>query len=250
MANSADGLIKRRAKLLHTQYNIYQMSFLPDPYKHTYEIDPKYSKSVAYFSSEFAIDQTLKIYSGGLGFLAGSHMRSAYDLKQNLIGIGILWTYGYYDQARGENREMAVQQRKKHYHFLQETGIKYTIKIHDHDVWVKVMYLPSDTFGSAPMFLMTTDIDENDGMSRSISHRLYDSDFLTRTAQYILLGIGGARLLEEIGVDPDVWHLNEAHALSAAFHVYAKYGSLDEVKKRFVFTTHTPVEAGNEKQSL
>ncbi len=226
------------------------MSFLPEPYQHPYEINPNYQKSVAYFSSEFAIDQTLKIYSGGLGFLAGSHMRSAYDLKQNLIGIGILWTYGYYNQTRGDHREMAVQQRKKNYHFLQETNIKFTIKIHDHDVWVKVMYLPADIFGTAPMFLMTTDIDENDVMSRTISHRLYDSDFLTRIAQYILLGVGGATLLETLGVDPDVWHMNEAHALSAAFHLYAKHGSLDEVKKRLVFTTHTPVEAGNEKSSF
>lgn len=226
------------------------MSFLPEPFKHPYEINPNYQKSVAYFSSEFAIDQTLKIYSGGLGFLAGSHMRSAYDLKQNVIGIGILWTYGYYNQTRGDHREMAVQQRKKIYHFLQETNIKFTIKIHDHDVWVKAMYLPADVFGSAPMFLLTTDLDENDTMSRTISHRLYDSDFLTRIAQYILLGIGGATLLEKLGVDPDVWHMNEAHALSAAFHLYAKHGSLDEVKKRMVFTTHTPVEAGNEKSSF
>lgn len=226
------------------------MSFLPEPFQHPYEINPNYQKSVAYFSSEFAIDQTLKIYSGGLGFLAGSHMRSAYDLKQNLIGIGILWTYGYYNQTRGDHREMAVQQRKKNYHFLKETGIKFTIKIHDHDVWVKVMYLPADIFGSAPMFLMTTDIEENDVMSRTISHRLYDSDFLTRIAQYILLGVGGATLLETLGVDPDVWHMNEAHALSAAFHLYAKHGSLDEVKRRLVFTTHTPVEAGNEKSSF
>ena len=226
------------------------MSFLPEPYKHPYEIDPKYKKSVAYFSSEFAIDQTLKIYSGGLGFLAGSHMRSAYDLKQNLIGIGILWTYGYYNQTRGDHREMAVQQRKKIYHFLEETDIKFTIKIHDHDVWVKAMYLPADVFGSAPMFLMTTDLEENDMMSRTISHRLYDSDFLTRIAQYILLGIGGATLLETLGVDPDVWHMNEAHALSAAFHLYGKHGSMEEVKKRMVLTTHTPVEAGNEKSSF
>ncbi|MGB2402990.1 MAG: alpha-glucan family phosphorylase [Akkermansiaceae bacterium] len=226
------------------------MSFLPEPFKHPYEINPNYQKSVAYFSSEFAIDQTLKIYSGGLGFLAGSHMRSAYDLKQNVIGIGILWTYGYYNQTRGDHREMAVQQRKKIYHFLQETDIKFTIKIHDHDVWVKAMYLPADVFGSAPMFLLTTDLEENDTMSRTISHRLYDSDFLTRIAQYVLLGIGGATLLEKLGVDPDVWHMNEAHALSAAFHLYAKHGSMDEVKKRMVFTTHTPVEAGNEKSSF
>ena len=73
------------------------MSFLPQEFAHPYEINPDYSKSVAYFSSEFAIDQSLKIYSGGLGFLAGSHMRSAHDLKQNMIGIGILWSYGYYN---------------------------------------------------------------------------------------------------------------------------------------------------------
>lgn len=228
----------------------YLMSFLPEPYQHSYDIAPEYSKSVAYFSMEFAIDQTLKIYSGGLGFLAGSHMRSVYDLKQNEIGIGILWSYGYYNQVRGENREMAVSHRRKIYHFLKDTGIKFQIKVHGADVWVKAMYLPSDTFGTAPMFFLTTDIEENDHLSRTISHRLYDSDNLTRTAQYILLGVGGARLLEELGVDPDVWHLNEAHALSAAFYVYSKTCSMEEVKKRFVFTTHTPVEAGNEKSSL
>jgi len=199
---------------------------------------------------EFAIDQTLKIYSGGLGFLAGSHMRSVYDLKQNQIGIGILWSYGYYNQVRGENREMAVSFRRKYYHFLKDTGIKFTIKVHGADVWVKAYYLPADTFGSAPMFFLTTDIDENDHLSRTISHRLYDSSSMTRTAQYILLGVGGARLLEELKVDPEVWHLNEAHALSAAFYVYSKTKSLEEVKKRFVFTTHTPVEAGNEKSSF
>ncbi|MGJ8677967.1 MAG: alpha-glucan family phosphorylase [Akkermansiaceae bacterium] len=226
------------------------MSFLPEPYQHPYEIDPKYSKSAVYFSSEFAIDQALKIYSGGLGFLAGSHMRSAYDLKQNLIGIGILWSYGYYDQGRDEHGEMGVMHNRKPYHFLQDTGIKYTIKIHDHDVWVKALYLPAETFGTAPMFFLTTDLPENDVMSQTISHRLYDADFLTRTAQYLLLGKGGATLLDVLGVDPEVWHLNEAHALSAAFHVHQKYGSLEEVKKRFVFTTHTPVEAGNEKSSF
>jgi len=226
------------------------MSFLPEPYKHGYEIAPEYKKSVAYFSMEFAIDQTLKIYSGGLGFLAGSHMRSVHDLKQNQIGIGILWSFGYYNQVRGEDREMAVSHRRKNYHFLVDTGIKYTIKIHGADVWVKALYLPSETFGTAPMFFLTTDIEENDHLSKTISHRLYDSDSQTRIAQYILLGVGGAKLLEELKVDPDVWHLNEAHALSAAFYVYSKTKSMDEVKKRFVFTTHTPVEAGNEKSSL
>ncbi|SHJ34581.1 starch phosphorylase [Rubritalea squalenifaciens DSM 18772] len=225
------------------------MSYLPKPYQPHYKIASSYKKSVAYFSMEFALDQVLKIYSGGLGFLAGSHMRSAHDLKQNVAGIGILWSYGYYNQVRSESRGMAVAHRRKVYHFLKDTGIKFTIPVHGHHVWVKAYYLPSETFGTAPMFFLTTDIEENDHISRTISYRLYDADELTRIAQYILLGVGGAKLLEELGVDPDVWHLNEAHALSSVFYELKKGGSLKSVRKKFVFTTHTPVEAGNEKTS-
>ncbi len=222
-------------------------SFLPKPFAHNYEIAPEYAKSAVYFSCEFAIDQSFKIYSGGLGFLAGSHMRSAADKRQNLCGIGIYWTYGYYNQARGEDRELAIQFRKKQYAFLQDTGIRFTVPVHGHPVWVKAMFLPGDIFGTVPMFFLSTDVEENDALSRAITHRLYDQDHLRRIAQYIILGAGGARLLDELGVDPEVWHLNEAHGLSAAFHIYEKHRSMEEVKKRLVFTTHTPEEAGNEK---
>ena len=222
-------------------------SFLPAPFAHRYEIDPKFSTSAAYFSCEFAINQSFKIYSGGLGFLAGSHMRSAADLRQNLTGIGILWTYGYYNQVHGEDGELAVQFRKNAYSFLQDTGIRFTVPVHGHPVWVKAMFLPGDVFGTVPMFFLTTDIEENDALSRAITHRLYDNDPLRRIAQYLILGAGGAKLLDELGVDPEIWHLNEAHGLSAAFHLYKKFGNTDEVRKRLVFTTHTPEEAGNEK---
>lgn len=225
-------------------------SFLPAPFSHPYEINPKFAKSTVYFSSEFAIDQSFKIYSGGLGFLAGSHMRSAADLRQNLCGIGIYWTYGYYNQARGEDRELAVQFRKKEYAFLQDTGIRFTVSVHGHPVWVKALFLAGEIFGTVPMFFLTTDIEENDALSRAITHRLYDQDHLRRIAQYIILGTGGAKLLDELGVDPEVWHLNEAHGLSAAFHLYGKHRSIDEVKKRLVFTTHTPEEAGNERHDF
>jgi len=225
-------------------------SFLPKPFAHHYEIAEEYSKSVAYFSCEFAIDQSFKIYSGGLGFLAGSHMRSAADLRQNLCGIGILWTYGYYTQARGEDRELAIQFRRKEYAFLQDTGIRFTVPVHGHPVWVKAMFLPGSIFNTVPMFFLSTDVEENDPLSRAITHRLYDQDHLRRIAQYIILGAGGARLLDELGVDPEVWHLNEAHGLSAAFHIYEKHRNLDEVKKRLVFTTHTPEEAGNERHAF
>jgi starch phosphorylase len=90
-----------------------------------YSIDERYSKKVAYFSMEFAIHQPLKIYSGGLGFLAGSHLRSAYDLRQNMIAVGILWKYGYYDQARNQDQTLQVQWNEKIYSYLEDTGIKF-----------------------------------------------------------------------------------------------------------------------------
>src|SRR3982750_4140740 len=89
-----------------------------------YAADPAYAKKVAYFSMEFAIKQPLKIYSGGLGYLSGSHLRSAYELRQNLIGIGILWKYGYYDQARNQDQTLGVTWMEKQYSFLEETDIK------------------------------------------------------------------------------------------------------------------------------
>ncbi len=97
-----------------------------------YTIDERYTKKVAYFSMEFAVHQPLKIYSGGLGFLAGSHMRSANELGQNLIGIGILWKYGYYDQARNQDQTLQVTWMEKMYSFLEDTGIKFQILIHEH----------------------------------------------------------------------------------------------------------------------
>ncbi len=219
-------------------------------YQVPYSAEPKFSKRAAYFSMEFAVHQPLKIYSGGLGFLAGSHMRSAYELKQNLIGIGILWKFGYYDQARNADQTLNVTWTEKDNNFLEDTGITFQIPIHDHPVWVKVWYLNPKTFNSAPMFLLSTDLPENDHISQTITHRLYDGNASTKIAQFILLGIGGAKLLDELNYNPEVYHLNEAHAISSAFYLLKKHGNAAEVKKRLVFTTHTPEEAGNEKHDI
>jgi len=219
-------------------------------YKVPYTVDTRYTKKVAYFSMEFAIHQPLKIYSGGLGFLSGSHLRSAYELKQNLIAVGILWKYGYYDQARNQDQTLQVQWYEKIYNYLEDTGIKFEILIHDAPVWVKVYYLNPETFNSAPLFLLSTDIPENDYVSQTITHRLYDANVATKVAQFILLGIGGARLMDELKFNPDVYHLNEAHAVSSVFYLYNKLGSVEAVRKKLVFTTHTPEEAGNEKHDI
>jgi glycogen phosphorylase len=205
------------------------------------------SKKVAYFSMEYAIDQSLKIYSGGLGFLAGSHMRSAHELKQNMTGIGILYSYGYYDQVRNSEGYMEVKYIRKRYSFLKDTGIIFTITVHGSPVYVKAYFLPPDTFGTAPVYLLTTDIAENDDLSKSISFRLYHNNLSTRIAQFMLLGIGGAKLLEILNQEPEVYHLNEGHGLPLLFYLYSKFRDLNKVKERVVFTTHTPEKAGNEE---
>jgi starch phosphorylase len=224
------------------------MSFIN--FKVPYQIDERYAKRVAYFSMEFAVHQPLKIYSGGLGFLSGSHLRSAYELRQNMIGIGILWKYGYYDQARNQDQTLQVTWMEKNYSFLEDTGIKFQIIIHDHPVWVKVFYLNPETFKSAPLFLLSTDLPENDYVSQTITHRLYDANVATKVAQFILLGVGGAKLVDELGFNPDRYHLNEAHGVSSVFYLYKKFGNVEDVRKRLVFTTHTPEEAGNEKHDI
>lgn len=219
-------------------------------YQVPFTVDERFSKRVAYFSMEFAVHQPLKIYSGGLGFLSGSHLRSAYELRQNLIGIGILWKYGYYDQARNQDQTLQVTWMEKQYSFLEDTGIKFQITIHDHPVWVKAWYLNPETFKSAPLFLLSTDLPENDYVSQTITHRLYDANVATKVAQFILLGVGGAKLVDELGFNPERYHLNEAHGVSSVFYLYKKFGNVEEVRKRLVFTTHTPEEAGNEKHDI
>ncbi len=217
---------------------------------HDYECDSKYTTSVAYFSMEFAIHQALKIYSGGLGFLAGSHMRSAYDLKQNLVGVGILWSYGYYDQTRHEDQSLHAEFIRKNYYFLEDLGIQATVNIHSQKVQIKAFYLPAHIFGSAPLILLTTDIPENDFLARTITHKLYDANEETRISQEVVLGIGGVKVLESLKQQIDIYHMNEGHALPLVYELYSRFGDMDRVRKHVVFTTHTPEDAGNEQHDI
>jgi len=222
----------------------------PVPFQVPYPVNPRFSKPVVYFSMEIAVDQALKTYSGGLGFLAGSHMKSAYELGQNLIGVSVLWKYGYYDQIRKTDNAMDVQFREKIYSFLENTGIEFTIEVFRRPVRVRAYYLKPDTFQTVPLFFLTTDIDGNDQATRLISYRLYDNDVRLKIAQCMLLGLGGAKLVDALGFAPDVFHFNEAHALPAAFHLFQQVGEVEKVREKLVFTTHTPEEAGNEKHDI
>ncbi len=217
---------------------------------HSYDVNKKYSTSVAYFSMEFAVDQALKIYSGGLGFLAGSHMRSAYDLKQNIVGIGLLWSFGYYDQERNEDRTLQPRYTRKFYYFLEELPVKVTVRVDTKDVVIKAFLLRPEVFGTAPMILLSTDIDENDYLSRTITHKLYDGNQKTRVAQEIVLGIGGVKILEALNQKIEIYHMNEGHALPLVYQLYNHFQDVEELRKHVVFTTHTPESAGNETYNI
>jgi starch phosphorylase len=215
-----------------------------------YTIHTDFKKRVAYFSMEYGVHQPLKNYAGGLGFLAGSHMRSAFELQQNIVGIGVLWKYGYYDQVRKQDQNMDVLFQEKRYGFLIPTNIKFTIKVSKHDVWVTAFYLPPSIFSTAPIFFLSTDLPENDYLAKTISHKLYDSNPETKIAAAILLGVGGMKLLEAIQWQPEVYHLNESHALPLIFYLYNSIKNIHELKKKLVYTNHTPEEPGNIKTSM
>lgn len=211
---------------------------------HPYKPVKPYQKRVAYFSMEFGIHQALKIYSGGLGFLAGSHMRSAHELKQNVIGIGMLWKYGYYDQSRNSDKTLRTDFIEKTYNFLEDTGIEVKVTLHGNpNVKVKAYVLKPEIFGSVPIYLLSTDVEGNDYLSRTITDHLYDANETTRISQSIILGVGGAKVVEALG-GSDIYHLNEGHALPAFYYLKDKGVKKDQ----FVFTTHTPEKAGNEER--
>jgi glycogen phosphorylase len=223
---------------------------MPFSFQYPYSIDAAYSKPVAYFCMEYALHQPLKMYAGGLGFLAGSYLRAAFEMRQNIVGVGILWKYGYYDQVRKSDQSMDVLFQEKVYAFLRKTDIRFTLCISGHDVWVTAYYLPPGIFSTAPLFLLSTDLPENDYLARTICHKLYDPNPETRTAAAILLGIGGVKLFDYLDWKPEIYHLNESHALPLAFYLYRRFEDLDAVKKRFVFTNHTPEDSGNPRTDM
>ncbi len=198
---------------------------------------------------EYGIHQPLKTYAGGLGFLAGSHLRSAYALRLPLVGVGMLWKYGYYDQIRKADQCMDVLFQEKTYSFLKLTDLRFQVLVNQQPVWVKVYSLPCDLFHTAPLFLLSTDVPENDYLARTITHRLYDSNPETKMAASLILGVGARKLMERIGFDVQVYHLNESHALPLIFSWMQEGKDLPFIRKKLVFTNHTPEPGGNEKNN-
>ncbi len=220
-------------------------------------------KTIAYFSFEFGLHNTLPIYSGGLGILSGDHAKEASDLGLPFIGVGFMYPQGYFRQRIPSHgwQEAAYQQldmsKAPVLPVLNDDGseFKISITLTGRTVHAKVWKVQ---VGRNPLYLMDTDVDENDPWDRELSARLYSGDSETRIRQEIMLGIGGVRMLRALGIHPDVWHMNEGHSafltLECLREKVAGGLSVEEaktaVKAQSVFTTHTPVPAGHDAFSF
>jgi starch phosphorylase len=215
--------------------------------------------SIAYFSPEFALHQSVPLYAGGLGVLAGDHCKEASDLGVPLLGIGFRYSVGYFQQAVSAE---GWQQELYDPFPIDETPIERALTP-DGKLCNIVVPLAQGTIhvavwlvkvGRVKLYLLDTDVEENPPWGRELSSRLYVSEREARLQQEIILGIGGVRALRALGHDPAVWHLNEGHAafviferireLSTAGESFAR--AVHQVRSTTVFTTHTPVAAGHD----
>ena len=213
------------------------------------------SPRVAYFCMEYGLDERLRTYAGGLGILAGDTLKAAHDLDVPMVGIGIRWAQGYTRQTisdAGTQVDEYVDNPAEG--LLEDTGVEVTVQIRGDDVRCKVWR--ADGFGNVPLYLLDTDLDGNP--HRDTTARLYGGGAEARVAQEIVLGVGGVRALRALDIDVDLYHFNEGHALLAAFELVrekmdAGMGydeALQATHGEVVFTTHTPVLAGNETHPI
>ncbi|HEV2787556.1 MAG TPA: alpha-glucan family phosphorylase, partial [Solirubrobacteraceae bacterium] len=217
-------------------------------------------RPVAYFSAEFAIHGSLPIYSGGLGALAGDLLKEASDLALPFVGVGLMYRRGYFRQridATGWQQEYWVPTDPHRTPAVlvtqgaERTPVRVTVPVGDEDVVAQVWRVD---VGRVPLLLLDTDLQENARMARWITSRLYDGDPDTRLAQYTVLGVGGMQALRALEIEPGIVHMNEGHAALAALETAreavadgtAFEEALAQARTRTVFTTHTPVPAGND----
>ncbi|HXP35956.1 MAG TPA: alpha-glucan family phosphorylase [Chthoniobacterales bacterium] len=216
-------------------------------------------RPVAYFSAEFGFHESIPNYSGGLGILAGDHCKSASDLDLNFVAVGLLYRHGYFRQEidkDGAQRAISLNQNFHHLPIreVQRDGANLLISVRllDREVFAKVWQLQ---VGRINLFLLDTDIPENNAEDRLITAELYGGDQEMRMRQEIMLGIGGVKALNALGIDPEVFHMNEGHSAFLALERIRRkvvekklefYSALQIVASANVFTTHTPVPAGND----
>jgi len=221
-------------------------------------LDPK-EDLVAYFCAEFGLHESFQIYSGGLGILAGDHCKAASDLNIPFVAVGMLYRQGYFTQTIDARGTQVVHYNPTQFADLpiapaldvDKKEIHVQVEIQDRRVLLKVWQAKA---GHITIYLLDSDLPENDESDRRITHQLYGGDINTRMQQEIVLGIGGVRALTAVGLKPTVWHINEGHA---AFQILERCresvakgldfdSALELVAANTVFTTHTPVPAGHD----
>ncbi|HEV2828788.1 MAG TPA: alpha-glucan family phosphorylase [Pyrinomonadaceae bacterium] len=216
---------------------------------------------VAYFCAEYGVHNSLPLYSGGLGVLAGDHLKSASDLRLPLVAVGLLYHYGYFRQRLdrlGWQEEFYGETNPAQlplHPVAAEDGSLLTVEVSIRERTVRAQVWRAD-IGRVPLYLLDTNIPANDETDRWVTGHLYGGDRETRIVQEMLLGIGGVRLLRKLAVEPAVFHLNEGHSafltLELARELVQSKGisfskAAAQVRERCVFTTHTPVAAGNDE---
>ena len=216
---------------------------------------------VAFCCAEFAVHASLPIYSGGLGVLAGDILKEASDLALPMVGVGLMYRSGYFHQridTSGFQHEYWIDTDPERVPCVKVTDddgrpLTVTVPVDDEEVAAQIWRVD---VGRVPLYLLDTDLPRNSQVGRWITSRLYESNRAIRLTQYAVLGVGGVRALRALGIEPSVYHLNEGHPALAVLELLARaqmHASGDEawqrVREQVVFTTHTPVPAGNEAYS-
>ena len=213
--------------------------------------DLKKTLKVAYFCMEFGLHEDFRIYSGGLGILAGDILKAAKDLETQMVGVGILWRQGYVEQTIGKDGKTVDSYPAYKYDFLKDTGVKVTVKIRERDVTCKVWECTE--YGNVPLYLLDTNLPENS--DALLTGQLYGWFQEERIAQEMILSIAGVRALKELGIDVDIYHFNDSHPVLAGTELIRDlmnkeglsfHEAWKKVREKIIFTTHTPVVAGNE----
>ncbi len=217
---------------------------------------------VAYFSAEFGIHESMRIYSGGLGVLAGDHLKSASDLGINFIGITLFYREGYFRQHLNHDGWQIEDYPLQH---PENLPLEKVTNSDGSDLIISVNIAQSDVFaqvwklkvGRATLYLLDSNTMANESHYRDICCRVYGGDQNMRINQEILLGIGGVKLLSQLGIEPTVYHMNEGHSAFLTLELLAKElasglsekEAIENVRSQCVFTTHTPVPAGHDRFS-
>jgi starch phosphorylase len=217
-------------------------------------------ETIAYFSTEFGLHETLPIYAGGLGVLSGDHLKEASDLGLPLVAVGFLYTKGYFTQIISEDGWQEAHYVKLNFEELpviplideEEKPFSVEVELAGRKVLIRLWKIQ---VGRVPLYLLDSNVEGNSPVDRELTSRLYNSDLDSRISQEIILGIGGVRALRKLGHSPAVWHMNEGHsaflALERIRELVEKDSSLEDaiayVQGKTVFTTHTPVPAGSDE---